>query len=299
MMNRSTRYALVCATLLATHAASARAEDAEPDGTEAADAPAEGAEGTEATGEVASEPAPPATAEAPASRWPRAVFARQLTLPKSLLQLGIDLGANFDFSIETIRPSVGYGITDKLEAGFGYAYPINPFEIKGSFDPYVGFAVARGAAGGKLEIIARATTGYNVLTETVNPLQLGVQVQYSATSKLAIISNSLGATGGGGQLVIGLDGPTDAPKPIKFVLPIAVGYQATPELYVQLDTTLATIKIKDSANAFIGADSTPLALSAVYNAIPALDVLAGISIDPNIDDTLAFAIGARYYLGTL
>ena len=131
MMNRSTRYALVCATLLATHAASARAEDAEPDGTEATDAPAEGAEGTEATGEVASEPAPPATAEAPASRWPRAVFARQLTLPKSLLQLGIDLGANFDFSIETIRPSVGYGITDKLEAGFGYRYGGLEFSLVG------------------------------------------------------------------------------------------------------------------------------------------------------------------------
>ncbi|MCE9574595.1 MAG: hypothetical protein K8W52_15715 [Deltaproteobacteria bacterium] len=300
MIDRTTRLALACATLLATHAATARAEEAEPDAGgdgAAADAPPE----PPADGTAASEPAPPAP-EAAASRWPRAVIARPLTLPKSLLQLGLDLAANHDFSNDTIRPSVGYGISDKLEAGVGYAYAIHPFEFKGNLDPYVGYAIVRGAVGGKLEIIARGTTGYNALSKTVNPLQLGVQVQYNVSSKLAIISNSLGATGGGGQLVIGVDAPEGVPKPIKLVLPVAVGYQATPELYLQLDTVLASIKIKDSANAFIGADSTPLSLSGVYNAIPALDVLAGLSCDPNaasFGDSLAFSIGARYYVGAL
>ena len=273
MIDRST-LALICATALATHASIAHADDAAP---AAADA-------------------------TPAPRWPRAVIARPLTMPDSLMHAGVDFTANHDFSALGARPNSSYGIDDKLEAGLGYTFALDPAEIKGALDPWVGYAIVRGAVSGKLEIIARGTIGYNALTKTVNPLQLGVQVQYNVSSKLAIISNSLGATGGGGQLVIGVDAPTGGTKPIKLVLPVAVGYQATPELYLQLDTVLASITIKDSANAFIGADATPVSLSGVYNAIPALDLLAGISCDPNaasFGDSIAFGIGARYYVGTL
>jgi hypothetical protein len=275
MIVRSTCCALLCLALV--HAAPARADAVLP-ASAAAPAPVT--------------PAPPA----PSSRWPRAVIARQLTLPEHLLQLGLDASANHDASTVAVRPSVGFGLTDKLEVGVGYAYPVHPFEGKGALDGYVGYAIVRGALDGKLEIIARATAGYNVLTELANPLQVGVQVQYGITSRLAVISNSLNATGGGGQLSIGLAGDV---KPIKLVLPLALAYQVTPALYLQLDTTLATIKIKDAANAFFGADSTPLALTAIYNAIPAVDVIGGISVDPDISDSLAFGVGVRYYGGAL
>ena len=37
----------------------------------------------------------------------------------------------------------GYGITDKLEGGIGYALAVKEFEAKGSLDANVGFAVVR------------------------------------------------------------------------------------------------------------------------------------------------------------
>ena len=107
-------------------------------------------------------------------------------------------------------------------------------------------------------------------------------------------------------------GSTEGFREIFLQLPVAVGFQATPELYLQLDTTLAKIKIADSANAFFGADTTPLAVTAIYNALPALDVIGTIGVNltppesgdpmvegPGVGDTLTFLIGARYYLGTL
>ncbi|MBP6632767.1 MAG: hypothetical protein KBG28_27610 [Kofleriaceae bacterium] len=106
----------------------------------------------------------------------------------------------------------------------------------------------------------------------------------------------------GGQLSVALAGD---PKPITFGLPVAVGFQATPELYLQLDTTLATFSISNSANAFIFADTTPMSVTASYNVMPALDVSAGLALnltppDPaGVGDTLAVLLGARYYIGQL
>jgi len=90
-------------------------------------------------------------------------------------------------------------------------------------------------------------------------------------------------------------------KPIDFGLPIAVGYQPTEELYLQVDTKLATINIHDSANTLIGKDTTPAALTVVYNVINALDVQAALATDLSNSpgDALTFLVGARYYAGQL
>ena len=82
--------------------------------------------------------------------------------------------------------------------------------------------------------------------------------------------------------------------------------QATPEnktadSHMQVDTKLAQFDLHDSANAFIGADMTPVSLTAVYNVINALDVQAAIGTDltNSPGDSLSFLVGARYYAGTL
>lgn len=233
--------------------------------------------------------------EAPAARWPRAVIARPLTLPSGVFQAGLDEVSNNDVSILGSRLVAGYGINDKLEATAFYSFTTKDFEAKGSLDVNIGYAAIRGAAGGKLEVVPRATVGYSVLAEGLNPLAVGAQVQYNLSDKLCVITP-------GGQLVAALEG--DA-KPIVLGLPVAVGFQATPELYFQVDTTLASIKIANSENAFIFADSTPAALTGIYNAIPALDVMAGLAMnatppgDAGVGDTLAFLLGVRYYGGQL
>lgn len=100
-----------------------------------------------------------------------------------------------------------------------------------------------------------------------------------------------------------------------FGLPVGVGVQIMPKLYAQLDTTLATFKIANSATTFIFADTTPIAITGFYTPMPNLDVFAGFAlnltppdtVDPvsmmategSVGDTLAILVGARYYIGQL
>lgn len=242
-----------------------------------------------------------ATSEPAASsvRYPRAVIERPLTLPSGVAMLGADVTSNNDLSAMGGAPIIGYGITDDLEIQVPYAFATREFEAKGSLNFDVGYKLLRGAADGKLEVIARARTGYNFLTKAANPLMVGVHVQYNITDKIAVISGFPSTQ----QLSIALSdgGVMGAPRPIDLSLPLSVGFQATPLLYFQLDTKLARFNLSDSSNAFIGADTTPIALTAVYNVVHAIDVQAAIATDLSNSpgDALSFLIGARYYAGSL
>ncbi|MGE0546340.1 MAG: hypothetical protein AB7R00_04735 [Kofleriaceae bacterium] len=241
---------------------------------------------------------PAEEAPAPSGRWPREIINRPLTLPKGLAQVGLDVmtrtAAFFDPAV--LKLGVGYGITDDFELNYASYMFATDDAGKGSIDFGLGYKLLRGAAGGKLEVIGRAATGYSLAAEGLNPLQLGAHVQYNVTPKVALITP-------GGQLVFALAGD---PKPIFFQLPVAVGFQATPELYLQVDTTLAQVKISNSENAFFGADIIPLLISAYYNAMPALDVFAQfgsfnlkVPEGASASDTLYINVGARYYIGDL
>jgi hypothetical protein len=281
--------------------APATAAPASPDGRIAASP-----EGTAAAPPEDAAAAPPdgvTAAAEPAARWPRAVIARPLTLPAGVAQLGADFSASGDAT--TLANVLGYGVTDDLEATALYAISLQELELGGSFDLDLGYKLARGALGGKLEVIARGRAGYNAGDSAANPLRLGVQVQYNVTDRIAVITP-------GQQLVLALADDDMGNRPVFLQLPAAIGVQATPELYLQLDTTLAAINIAKSSNAWFGADSTPLALTLVYNAVPAVDLIGSIALnltpprstdpmvaDPGVGDTLAFLLGGRFYLGKL
>ncbi|HEY0482564.1 MAG TPA: hypothetical protein VGD37_33815 [Kofleriaceae bacterium] len=265
---------------------------AAPGDAAAPHAPA-GDDGAATAATAAAEPA------APAARYPRAVIARPLTLPEGLAMLGADVTTNHDLSAMGGAPIVGYGITDDLEIQLPYAFAAREFEAKGSLNLDVGYKLLRGAIDGKLEAIARVRGGYNLLTQTANPVMLGVHVQYNLTDTFAIISGFPGTQ----QLSIAVSdgGVMGGSKPVDFSVPISAGYQATPTLYLQLDTRLARFNLSGSSNAFVFADTTPAALTAVYNVVNALDVQASIATDLSNapGDALAFLIGARYYAGKL
>lgn len=244
---------------------------------------------------------PPAEDAAPATRYARSVIDRPLTLPKGLAMLGADLLGNHDFSVVGLAPIVGYGFTDDIELQVSYLFTLDPGEAKGPLAGDVGIKLLRGALGGKFELLARARGIYDSLSE-FGFLQLGLHAQYNATPKLAFISGIPGTE----HLRITLTSPSvngvDLPKPVDFSMPFGIGFQATPELYFQLDTKLFQIDISDSANGVIGDDFTPLTLTAVYNAIPALDVQAAIGLDASADevgDSMTFLLGFRYYAGKL
>src|SRR6185436_6628668 len=213
-------------------------------------------------------------AAAPAARYPRSVIARPLTLPAGLAMLGADASANHDFSTMGGAPIVGYGFTDDVEIQIPYSFAAKDFEPNGTLNADLGYKLLRGAAGGKLEAIARVRGGYNLLDSAAAPLMLGVHVQYNITDTLAVISGVPGSQ----QLRISLAEDANMATPIDFNLPVGVGYQANELLYLQLDTKLLQLDISDSANVVIG-DATPVALTVLYNAMPALDIQAVLSTD--------------------
>lgn len=233
----------------------------------------------------------------PGSRYPRSYIARPLTLPSGVAMLGADATANHDFSSMGGAPIVGCGFTDDFELIIPYYFSTKEFDAKGTVAFDAGYKVLRGAAGGKLEIIGRARGGYSALDEVATPLLLGAHMQYNFTPTIALMTGYAGTQ----QLRISLADDAMMAKPIDFGLPIALGYQPTPELYLQVDTKLATINIHDSANTFIGKDTTPAALTVVYNVINALDVQAALGTDLSSSpgDALTFLVGARYYAGQL
>lgn len=266
-----------------------------PDGeeTESKSMPEESAEGTESKA-MLEEPAEEPAAEPAASRYPRTVFLRPLTLPAGLVMAGADFIANKDFKSILGAPILGYGITDKLEVQVPYVFALREFEAKGILDVDAGFVLLRGAVGGRLEVVARVRGGYNLLLEEARPLFIGAHAAFNLTDKIVLISGIPSQQ----QFKITLSGDV---KPIDFSLPIGIGVQVNPLLFLQLDTKLAQIKISDSANAFIGSDTTPVSLTATYNAIPRLDVLANVFTDLSNTpgDSLLFLLGVRYYAGAL
>jgi hypothetical protein len=261
-----------------TEEASEEGEEATEDGEEAVEEATEEAEGAEG---------------AVAGRWPRAVIARPLTLPKGLAQVGAAINANNDFSAIGLTLNAAYGVSDDLEVRGSYGFGLKDFEAKGSLNVGAGYKLLRGAMGGKLEVIARADTGYNFFLEGLNALSLGAQAQYNISDKLAVVTP-------GGQLSIALEEVAGL-RPVALKIPVGVGYQVTPELYAQLDTTIASIEISDSETTVIFSDTTPVSVTATYNAKPNLDAFVSIGTDLSNEpgDTLTFLVGANYFLGTL
>jgi hypothetical protein len=238
-----------------------------------------------------------ATVATVAPRYPRSVIARPLTLPASVFAIGADSGANHDLSAISAAPIVGWGITEKLEVQMPYSFALHDFEARGSVTADAGYAIVRGALGGKLEMVARIRGTYDTLGTAAAPLGVGVHVQYNLTPHLALISGAPGTQ----QLRISVASDAEMHMPIDLALPLGVGIQATETIYVQLDTRLVQLALSDSETLAIGRDMVPLSVTAVWNAVPALDVQAAVATDLTSEprNTLTFLVGARFYAGRL
>lgn len=294
--------ATMFACLLLTHVGVnvAWAQDEEEEGASEEEGSSEeeaSTEGEESTEEASTEEEASSEEEAPAAdaggRWPRAVIARPLILPKGLARVGATINANNDFSVIGLGLRGGYGLTDKIDANVTYGLTLKEFEAKGALGVDVGYNLMTGSAGGKLDVAVRAGTGYDLLAEGASPLSIGGDIRYKISDKLAVISPPY-------HLTIFLEEVLGT-RPIFLSIPAGVSFQATPELHVQAVTNIANIEIADSATTFIFADATPINVTATYNVQPNLDAFAGISTDLTNEpgDTLAFLVGANYYLGAL
>jgi hypothetical protein len=263
---------------------------------------------SETSPEPVVEPAPAAAAP----RYPTEVINRPLTLPKGLALVGGDVIAfnSVTVDVATMMSSselavagalaAGYGVTDDLEINTiapTYAFALKEFEAKGALDVGIGFKLLRGALDGKLEVIARGIAGYDFNGEIARPLRVGIHAQYNATPTLCIVSHDLGL--GNAGVSIAVDGD---PKPVFATLPLGIGFQASPALYAEVNTTVLPILEISKAETQTIADITPATLTVVYNTLDGhLDLLgyAGFGDLQEAGDTYSFGAGARYYLGAV
>ncbi len=257
--------------------------------------------------------APPVADGTPAARWPKGVIDRPLTLPAGLGLAGADViiytkvvdpSSTTGGTTVGVAPDIalGYGVTDDFEINTltpTYAFPATPDgSIKGPLDAGIGYKLLRGALDGKLEVIARAVIGYDIEAEYFRPLRIGLQAQYNATPKIAILSHDTGL--GNAGIGIFVDGPAGVDKPVYLTLPVGVAYQATPELWIEADTSIfSTINISNTTTNSIS-DVTPLAVTGIYNTLDGhLDLLGYFSFGDlqHAGDTISFGVGFRYYPG--
>jgi hypothetical protein len=219
--------------------------------------------------------------------WSGRNFDRPLTMPGGTFYAGGLFLSAASFDLLAAGVQGGYALSDELELYGVYALGIDP-SSSGTARAGAGYAVVRGGAGGKLELIARADLGYDIEASGIAPLVAGLQMQYNLSTSLAIV---MPAT----HLSVALDGD---PKPITFGVPVGVLFQVNPTIYTQLDTQLAVFNIADSANAFIFADATPVAVTAAYNSMTFdLGVTVGTDLSNSPGDAISAVVFARYHGG--
>lgn len=177
--------------------------------------------------------------------------------------------------------SAGYGVSDQIEVGGGYGFTLDEFEIKGPLSVYGKYRIM----DGKMRAAAGASFGYNLASETAG-LGAGVDFWYNVSSNLAVYTP-------GNQLQIGLD-----PSSAALVLPVGVGFQATPNIFASLGTSLATIGISEVDTAVIFADVTPIQVSGYYSPSNKMDV--GVVFDTvdlgGIADVWALTLVGRMFM---
>jgi hypothetical protein len=238
-----------------------------------------------------------ATATASAQTvWTQEAIGRPLTMPRGSFLAGFNVTAapvaGELFEAFPLFLVGAYGITDELELGVNYTLILSEFEEKGPLRVGAGYALLRGAVEGKLEIIGRAEFGYDFFLETLGPLVLGPQIQFNLTSQLAIVSPA-------NWLSVAVDSPIEeGPTPITLNLPVGVLFQATPQVFLQVDTSLAVIEIADAETVVFGADVIPVALTAGFTPSPNMDVGVIVADDLKAaDETLSLGVFFRYYGG--
>ena len=217
--------------------------------------------------------------------WPQPIIDRPLTLPEGSVSVGTGFSSDTEFAAPEL--SIGglwgasYGITNDLSVGVSYDMGLKGDNAgKGSFGLGGGYTYY---AEGALILTANAGFSYDTVANEAGDLSIGSWVWFNAMPWLAIISPGL----------------TD-PNAVAVALPVGVGFQASPELFVQVDTTLATFSLEENGvNTFIGADVTPLDLTVYFSPTNQWDISAGAGVvameGVDIGDTASIGAGVTYY----
>ncbi|MDQ3370110.1 MAG: hypothetical protein M3680_32230 [Myxococcota bacterium] len=219
------------------------------------------------------------------------IIDRPRTLPARTLELSLQLGIvrtpggpMGEASTGTgVALGIGYGFTPDFEARLLYGFSIDPSSAKGPL--LIGGAYSLVHVGA-FQAAADLFVGYNFGSENALPLAIGVEAQLKLGSKLALFTP-------GHQLSFGLEDP----NAILLDLPIGLGYQASRNLFLDIQTTIARIALSEGETSVWGADFIPITLEAFYSVTNAVDFGVTFSDDlDNAGDTYALGLLVRLFL---
>lgn len=233
------------------------------------------------------QPAP--NPEAGITTWPQAVADRPTTLNQGMIEFRGDVavfgfsssGSSSDtFSLAGIGASVG--ISDAIEIGGDYAFQVSPdVDAAGVL---AGHLQLRLAHGGPLSASLGISTLYSHSADGI-VLAGGLNVRYRFSPQVSLYTMTSGVPLCGGclkvlgpvtgQFLIGIPshgGDTE----VVLNLPVGLGIQASPEVYLYAETSLATIQLAPSSDSIAsGGDYLGINAGAWFAANKQLDL--GIS----------------------
>ena len=271
---------------------------------------AAGGDATVGAGGGATTPTVAANADAGAAAgWSDQLIANPQTLPKG------GLGVFGDFEILKINipnpdPTMpglsataeflglggGFGLTDKITAGFTYAFDVHddsgtfPNSVKGPLDLYGSFNIMH---KDKLSVTAGADFTIDTGNTDDKGIAAGLSAKYMISPTLAVYTGNpipLGPAGQHLRISLASNGP------ITFAVPVGVALQPSPKLFAFVDTTLADFSISNSQNAFIFSDFIPVDVGALFRVAKDIDVGATFQDDlKNAGDFYIFGLTARMY----
>ncbi|MGE5184892.1 MAG: hypothetical protein ACM31C_22645 [Acidobacteriota bacterium] len=189
----------------------------------------------------------------------------------------------------------GYGVTPELTIGGEYQLPVDDatgaFPNAGALSAYAGYTALR---DDKTTLVLGGDLQLDFSNGTTATLHLGASLRYKVAPKVAVYTGNLLAPGPyGRQLVIGLNHSA----PVALDLPAGVAIQASPRLLAWAETSLAHVKLANTANAVLFADYIPLQLGALYRAAKDVDVGGFLDFSDleNVGNAFAIGVMARYY----
>lgn len=211
-------------------------------------------------------------------------------------------------TFELLNLGASYGIAPKIEVGLDYVFLLHP-----NGDITSGELGLHGAYAAyhtpKMDLAIAAALNLNYFgDDTEVSLSVGAWFRYRLTPKLSLFTGQpatpyqqdfgLGTLGVGlptNQLYIGLNDS----QPVSLSLPVGVGFQAIPQLFLFASTDIANIYFTNGPKSvdFIFADFIPIALGGYYSVTNQLDL--GITFSDDLEhagDFYAFTFGGRYFI---
>lgn len=266
--------------------------------------------GDATAGGAATTPTVAATTEGGAAGgWSDQLIQNPQTLPKG----GLGVFGDFEIlkiNIPPIPPATmglsataeflalggGFGVTDKITAGFTYAFDVHddsgtfPNSVKGPLDLYGAFNIMH---KDKMSVTAGADFSIDTGNTDSKSISAGLSAKYMISPTLAVYTGNpipLGPAGQHLRISLASNGP------ITFDVPVGVALQPSPKLFAFVDTTLAQLSISNSSNAFIFSDFIPVDVGALFRAAKDIDVGVTFTDDlKNAGDFYVIGLTARMY----